>query len=85
MVKPSGLIQALLVHDMGPGLDDGVAEHGVTRSAEWRTAPLWGLGLAQRVNEAIRWHGGEAEGAKENYLALASKDRQVLLDWLQGL
>lgn len=90
----------LLVHDMGPGLDDGVAEHGVTRSAEWRTAPLWGLGLAQRVNgkagylhdgrartvdEAIRWHGGEAEGAKENYLALAPKDRQALLDWLGGL
>ena len=73
----------LLVHDMGPGLDDGVAEHGFTRSAEWRTAPLWGLGLAQRVNgkagylhdgraravdEAVRWHGGEA-----------------LLDWLGGL
>ena len=90
----------LLVHDMGPGLDDGVAEHGVTRSAEWRTAPLWGLGLTNRVNEkagylhdgrarsvdeAIRWHGGEAEGAKGNYLALAPKDRQVLLDWLQGL
>ncbi len=85
---------------MGPGLDDGVAEHGVTRSAEWRTAPLWGLGLTNRVNdragylhdgrarsvdEAIRWHGGEAKGAKENYLALAPKDRQVLLDWLQGL
>ena len=90
----------LLVHDMGPGLDDGVAEHGVTRSAEWRTAPLWGLGLTQRVNgkagylhdgrartvdEAIRWHGGEAEGARENYLALVPKDRQALLDWLQGL
>ena len=90
----------LLVHDMGPGLDDGVAEHGFTSSAEWRTAPLWGLGLTHRVNgragylhdgrarsvdEAIRWHGGEAGGAKENYLALAPKDRQVLLDWLQGL
>ncbi len=90
----------LLVHDMGPGLDDGVAEHGFTRSGEWRTAPLWGLGLTNRVNdragylhdgrarsvdEAIRWHGGEAEGAKGNYLALAPKDRQVLLDWLQGL
>ena len=90
----------LLVHDMGPGLDDGVAEHGHTRSAEWRTTPLWGLGLTRRVNgkagylhdgrartvdEAIRWHGGEAEGARETYLALAPKDRQVLLDWLQGL
>ena len=90
----------LLVHDMGPGLDDGVAEHGVTQAAEWRTAPLWGLGLTQRVNgkagylhdgrartvdEAIRWHGGEAEDARENYLALAPKDRKVLLDWLGGL
>ncbi|MXW40903.1 MAG: thiol oxidoreductase [Synechococcus sp. SB0668_bin_15] len=90
----------LLVHDMGSGLDDGVAEHGYTSSAEWRTAPLWGLGLTHRVNgkagylhdgrartvdEAIRWHGGEAEGAKENYLALAPRDRQSLLDWLQGL
>ena len=90
----------LLVHDMGPGLDDGVAEHGFTSSAEWRTAPLWGLGLTNRVNrkagylhdgrartvdEAIRWHGGEAESAKENYLALAPKDRQALLNWLQGL
>ena len=108
---PSAVVQAirgqtvwpytdLLVHDMGPGLDDGVAEHGYTRSAEWRTAPLWGLGLTHRVNgkagylhdgrartvdEAIRWHGGEAEDARENYLALASKDRQVLLAWLQGL
>ena len=90
----------LLVHDMGSGLDDGVAERGYTSSAEWRTAPLWGLGLTQRVNgkagylhdgrartvdEAIRWHGGEAEGAKENYLALPPGDRQSLLDWLQGL
>lgn len=90
----------LLVHDMGPGLDDGVAEHGYTGSAEWRTAPLWGLGLTNRVNgkagylhdgrartvdEAIRWHGGEAEASRESYLALAPRDRQGLLDWLQGL
>ena len=90
----------LLAHDMGPGLDDGVAEHGYTSSAEWRTAPLWGLGLTNRVNgtagylhdgrartvdEAIRWHGGEAEASKESYLALAPGDRQALLDWLQGL
>ena len=90
----------LLVHDMGLGLDDGVAEHGHTGSAEWRTAPLWGLGLTHRVNrtagylhdgrartvdEAIRWHGGEAETSKERYLALNPKDRRVLLNWLQGL
>ena len=42
-------------------------------------------GRARTVDEAIRWHGGEAEGAKENYLALAPKDRQALLDWLGGL
>jgi CxxC motif-containing protein (DUF1111 family) len=62
----------LLLHDMGPGLDDGVAERGAA-SNEWRTAPLWGIGLTQKVNpqatflhdgrartleKAILWHGG---------------------------
>ena len=90
----------LLVHDMGPGLDDGVAEEGLTDTGEWRTAPLWGLGLTQRVNgrvgylhdgraqtidEAIRWHGGEAEAARDSYLALAEADRGQLLEWLEQL
>ena len=90
----------LLVHDMGPDLDDGVAEEGLTVSSEWRTAPLWGLGLTQRVNgqvgylhdgrarsvdEAIRWHGGEARDARDRYLALARARRSTLLEWLQQL
>ncbi|MFM1813176.1 MAG: hypothetical protein RLZZ336_2114, partial [Cyanobacteriota bacterium] len=83
--SPTAVVQALqgqtiwpysdlLLHDMGPGLDDGVPERGAL-SSEWRTPPLWGIGLAQTINpqagflhdgrarsldEAIRWHGGEA-------------------------
>ncbi len=84
---------------MGPGLDDGVAEGGAS-SGEWRTAPLWGLGLTQRVNpqatflhdgrarsleEAILWHGGEAEASRTAYLALAQTHRHALLQWLRQL
>lgn len=90
----------LLVHDMGPGLDDGVAENGLTLSSEWRTAPLWGLGMAQRVNrkagflhdgrartidEAIRWHGGEALQSKNAYVQLSTTRRKNLLAWLDQL
>jgi CxxC motif-containing protein (DUF1111 family) len=89
----------LLLHDMGPGLDDGVAEMGAG-SGEWRTAPLWGIGLTQKINpqvtflhdgrarsleEAILWHGGEAEASRHAYLALASPQRQALLQWLRQL
>ncbi len=89
----------LLLHDMGPGLDDGVAEQGAAGS-EWRTAPLWGVGLTQRVNastcflhdgrartleQAILWHGGEAEGAKSRFLELPRQRRQELLAWLAQL
>lgn len=89
----------LLLHDMGPGLDDGVAEHGAA-SSEWRTPPLWGLGLLERVNghvrllhdgrarsfeEAILWHGGEAEGAREAYRRLPEDRRQALLRFLRSL
>ncbi len=89
----------LLLHDMGAGLDDGVAEKGAP-GREWRTAPLWGLGLAQRVNgsvgylhdgrartieEAILWHAGEAATARDRYRALASAQRKDLLRWLQQL
>ena len=90
----------LLVHDMGPGLDDGVAEEGISLSSEWRTAPLWGLGMTQPVNrgagflhdgrartidEAIRWHGGEALQSKYDYLDLSEKHRKQLLSWLDQL
>lgn len=89
----------LLLHDMGPGLDDGVAELGAV-SSEWRTAPLWGIGLTRRINrqatylhdgrarsleEAILWHGGEASGSRERYLALAPRERGALLHWLEQL
>jgi CxxC motif-containing protein (DUF1111 family) len=89
----------LLLHDLGPGLDDGVAEQGAAGS-EWRTAPLWGLGLTQRVNasagflhdgrartieEAILWHGGEAKTAKSRFMQLPQERRQALLAWLQQL
>jgi len=90
----------LLLHDMGPGLDDGVAEHGLSESSEWRTSPLWGIGLTKRINhyvgflhdgrartieEAILWHGGEAESSKERYKSLANKQKTQLIAWLQQL
>jgi len=90
----------LLVHDMGPDLDDGVAEHGLSETFEWRTTPLWGLGLTKRVNhyvgflhdgrartidEAILWHGGEAEESKNQYLSLNSAKKSQLLKWLKQL
>lgn len=89
----------LLLHDLGAGLDDGVAERGAA-SGEWRTAPLWGIGLTKRINpaatylhdgrartldEAIRWHGGEAEQSKHRYLALNRQQRGELLRWLEQL
>lgn len=89
----------LLLHDMGPGLDDGVPERGAL-SSEWRTPPLWGIGLAQTINpqagflhdgrarsldEAIRWHDGEARASRERYLALAPQQRQTLQGWLAQL
>ncbi len=90
----------LLVHDMGPNLDDGVAEHGLTKSQEWRTSPLWGIGLTKRVNhyagflhdgrarsieEAILWHGGEAEFSRNAYASLSKRKKGDLLAWLNQL
>lgn len=89
----------LLLHDMGPGLDDGVAERDAS-SSEWRTAPLWGIGLTQIVNpkatflhdgrarnleEAILWHGGEAKASRDAFLALPKRQRAALLSWLRQL
>ena len=89
----------LLLHDMGPGL----ADHRPTFSAdgqEWRTPPLWGIGLTQVVNpnatflhdgraktleEAILWHGGEAESAREFYRTLPEEDRDALVAFLRAL
>lgn len=89
----------MLLHDMGEGLADHRPE-GQANGREWRTAPLWGLGLTQTVNghsfllhdgrarsvtEAILWHGGEAWAARERFRDLAPDDRQRLLDFLNRI
>ena len=89
----------LLRHDMGPDLADGLAE-GDASGQEWRTPPLWGLGLVQTVNpragflhdgrartvlEAILWHGGEATAARTAVTALSAPDREHLLAFLTSL
>jgi CxxC motif-containing protein (DUF1111 family) len=89
----------LLVHDMGPKLADGRHDYLATGS-EWRTAPLWGLGLLHTVNghtlllhdgrarntsEAILWHGGEAERSKELFRAMSKDERTALLRFLDSL
>jgi CxxC motif-containing protein (DUF1111 family) len=90
----------LLLHDMGPGLDDGYTE-GSALSSEWRTPPLWGLGLAKRsqggeyfllhdgrarsVDGAILLHGGEATRSRDNFNALADDQKKKLLTFLENL
>lgn len=89
----------LLLHDMGDGLADGRAEF-MASGQEWRTPPLWGIGLAQVVNpqagflhdgrartllEAVLWHGGEAQAARAAVLALSSTEREALLAFLGSL
>lgn len=89
----------LLLHDMGEGLSDGRRDFQAD-GREWRTAPLWGLGLMHTVNghelllhdgrargpaEAILWHGGEAEAARERFRSLPKADREALLSFLRSL
>jgi len=89
----------LSLHDMGPGLDDGLPE-GDAQSFEWRTPPLWGLaetlakdraapllhdGRARGPEEAILWHGGEALKSRNDFRALSQEDRNHLLEFLKGL
>lgn len=90
----------LLLHDMGPGLDDGYTE-GTALTSEWRTAPLWGLGLsansqggsyfllhdgrATSIQQAIEMHGGEAQYAKTQFLNLPQSDQQKLIKFLESL
>ena len=88
-----------LLHDMGEGLADGQAVGGASGS-EWRTPPLWGIGLTKTVNghtfflhdgrarnltEAILWHGGEASAARDRFAALEKQDRDALLTFLESL
>ncbi|MBM0104577.1 c-type cytochrome [Steroidobacter sp. S1-65] len=89
----------MLLHDMGEGLADGRADFAASGS-EWRTSPLWGLGLQKTVNghtrllhdgrardvsEAILWHGGEGERAKEAFRNLSRQDREALLKFIDSL
>lgn len=89
----------LLLHDMGAGLADNRPE-GAANGKEWRTAPLWSLGLTPMVNghnlylhdgrargleEAILWHAGEAKKAQESYRHLQKPDRKNLLAFLRSL
>lgn len=89
----------LLVHDMGEGLADGRPDFAAD-GRQWRTAPLWGLGLvpavspgagylhdgrARTVAEAILWHGGEAEKSREAFRNAARAEREALLSFLSIL
>jgi CxxC motif-containing protein (DUF1111 family) len=89
----------LLLHDMGPDLADDRPDGDATGS-EWRTPPLWGIGLVETVNghtrflhdgrarnllEAVLWHGGEAEAAREEFTDLPADDREALVTFLESL
>ncbi len=93
-----------LLHDMGSeimgvGLNDDYPS-GEARGNEWRTTPLWGIGLQEKVNghtyflhdgrarnftEAIMWHGGEAEASRNKFRNMSRQDRDALLRFLQSL
>lgn len=90
----------LMLHDMGPGLNDGYTE-GRAEPAEWKTPPLWGLGLAPKsqggqyhllhdgransIEQAILLHGGEADAVKARYIQLEESKRGKLLSFLKSL
>lgn len=89
----------LLLHDMGPGLADGRPDFQATGN-EWRTPPLWGIGLIETVNghttflhdgrarnllEAVLWHGGEAQGAADRFMNLTATKRAALVRFLESL
>ena len=90
----------LLLHNMGPELDDGFTE-GNVETSEWRTPPLWGIGLsansqggqifllhdgrASSIEEAIEMHGGEANNSKDRYSSLTPKEKSQLLKFINSL
>ncbi|MDC5821563.1 c-type cytochrome [Vibrio europaeus] len=89
----------MLLHDMGPGLADNRPEY-LANGQEWRTQPLWGIGYTKEVNdhtyflhdgrarnlmEAVLWHGGEAEIAKQKVLKFNQKEREALIAFLNSL
>jgi CxxC motif-containing protein (DUF1111 family) len=89
----------LLLHDMGAGLADNLGE-GNAAGSEWRTSPLWNIGFtpdvshgeaylhdgrARTLEEAILWHGGEAEAAKEAFRNMDAAQRAALIAFLKSL
>ncbi|MBN9890494.1 di-heme oxidoredictase family protein [Salipiger abyssi] len=89
----------LLLHDMGEGLADHRPE-GRATGTEWRTAPLWGIGLTGAVSghttflhdgrarsllEAVLWHGGEAQPHRDAVVSMAPADRAALIRYLESL
>ena len=89
----------LLLHDMGAGLADNLGEQRAS-GGEWRTAPLWNIGLtagvsggeaylhdgrARTLAEAILWHGGEGESAREAFRTMLAADRAALVRFLKSL
>jgi CxxC motif-containing protein (DUF1111 family) len=89
----------MLLHDMGPELADDRPDF-LASGSEWRTPPLWGIGLVKRVNghtfflhdgrargflEAVMFHGGEASAAREKVRALPQLDRDALVAFLESL
>ncbi len=89
----------LLLHDMGEGLADHRPEARAS-GYEWRTPPLWGIGLTEQVNghsyflhdgrarnllEAILWHGGEAQAARDRVVEMPPEDRAALIRFLESL
>jgi CxxC motif-containing protein (DUF1111 family) len=89
-----------LLHDMGPDLNDGYTE-GTALTSEWRTPPLWGLGLsknsqgggyflmhdgrARSIEQAILLHGGEAQKSKTDFLQLSPTDINKIIKFLESL
>lgn len=90
----------LLLHDMGLALDDGYTE-GSAKTSEWRTPPLWGLGLSKNsqggkyfllhdgrasgIEEAILLHGGEGQKSKEGFTQLSADKKSALIKFLESL
>lgn len=89
----------LLLHDMGPGLADNRPDF-LADGNEWKTPALWGIGLFERTNgipfylhdgrartieEAILWHGGEAESSKNQFIQLSTSDRKALVKFIKSL
>nr|WP_325248706.1 di-heme oxidoredictase family protein [Amylibacter sp.] len=89
----------MLLHDMGEGLADHAPEYSAGGS-EWRTPPLWGIGMTEQVSghtfflhdgrarsllEAVLWHGGEADAAKSKVVTMPPADRAALIRFLESL